>query len=255
MFLRLKHKLIFMASFAILVSSSILNAQSIQRVNEIVEGQILVEKSSEFYTFKAAAENKTDITLNLRFEFAVFRTDQQTKNTNKSFQKNLFTIASFEKKVLSSVTINYEVEDRIILLVTIYDQEDNVIGQDRLVLDKGGKTRLKLKKEIAPNQDGVFLEGVITQKTLTKSGRDFARDFSQRYYNAQVHSPKNIFIKEVPGRGRNTLITVEVDNNLVWRFFAQPRKEVIQSNAQLALQSVTRYVGRLKQRNDQLINY
>lgn len=226
-----------------------------QDVNQQIVGQILVEKNSEFFTFRAAAINKTAIAYNLKYEFAVFRTDQATSNTAKSSQKNLFVINSFEKKVLSSLTINYQVEDKIILLLIIYDQDDKPLGQDRIVLEKGGKTELKLKKPIAPNQDGVFLEGVVSQKTLTKSGRDFVRDFSLKYYNAQIHSPKNIFIKEVPGGRRNTLITVEVENQIVWQFFAQPRKEFLQDMARRSIAAVTTYLGRLKQQENQIVRY
>jgi len=226
-----------------------------QNYNQQVEGQILVEKNSEFFTFKAAAINKTAIAYNLKYEFAVFRTDSKTNTTTKSSQENLFVLNSFEKKVLSSLTINYQVEDKIILLVIIYDGNDKPLGRDRIVLEQGGKTELVLKKPIAPTQDGVFLEGVISQKTLTKSGRDFARDFSQRYYNAQIHSPKNIFIKEVPGRRRNTLITVEVDNQLVWQFFAQPRKEFVRDMSRRSIRAVTTYLGRLRQQENQRVRY
>lgn len=226
-----------------------------QNINTQVVGEILIEKNSEFFTFRAAATNKTSIAYNLKYEFAVFRTDLKTNNTTKSSQKDLFVLNSFEKKTLSSLTINYQVEDKIVLLLVILDQDDKPLGSDRIVLGEGGKTQIQLKKPIAPTQDGVFLEGVISQKTLTKSGRDFARDFSQKYYNAQIHSPKNIFIKEVPGRRRNTLITVEVDNQLVWQFFAQPRKEFLQDMAQRSIRAVTTYLGRLRQRENQIVRY
>lgn len=236
----------------IVVLSSIMTQA--QNYNQLVEGQILVEKNSEFFTFKAAAINKTAIAYNLKYEFSVFRADSES-NTTKTSQENLFVLNSFEKKVLSTVTVNYQIEDKMIIMVIIYDGDDKPLGRDRIVLDRGGKTVLELKKPIEATQDGVFLEGVISQKTLTKSGRDFARDFSQRYYNAQIQSPKNIFIKEVPGLRRNTLITVEVDNQLVWQFFAQPRKEFVSDMAQRSIRAVTTYLGRLRQRENQRISY
>lgn len=241
-----------LSSLLVALSVCLVNAQEINRE---IEGQILVEKNSEFFTFRAAAINKTSVSYSLRYEFAVFRTDLKTNTTTKSAQDNLVVINSFEKKIVSSVTINYQVEDKIVLLLIIYDQNDKPLGQDRLVLDQGGKTELVLKKAITPTGDGVFLEGVISQKTLTKSGRDFARDFSQKYYLAQIHSPENIFIKEVPGRSRNTLITVQVENQLVWQFFAQPRKEFLQTMARRAINEVTKYLVTLAQRQSQVIRY
>lgn len=243
---------ILISILVVALSSNLIKAQNF---NQQVEGQILVEKNSEFFTFRAAVINKTAIAYNLKYEFSVFRTDAKTNKTTKSAKEDLFVINSFEKKILSSVTINYQVEDKIILLVVIYDNDNKPLGRDRIVLERGGRTEINLKKPISPTQDGVFLEGVISQKTLTKSGRDFARDFSQRYYNAQIHSPRNIFIKEVPGRRRNTLITVEVQNQIVWQFFAQPRKEFIRDMANRSIRAVTTYLGRLRQLENQSVRY
>lgn len=230
--------------------------------NKEIQGQILIEKNSEFYTFRAAALNKTPTAINLRYEFSFFRTDSLTKNISKSSQGNYFLLDSYEKKVLSSVTINYSVSDKIILLLIIYDKDDKPLGSDRIVLSEGGKTEIKIKtpvatqsQDLAPSQDGVFIEGVVSQKTLTKSGRDFYREFYQLYYNAQIKSRKNISIKEVPGRRRNTLITVEVDGQLVWQFFAQPRKEYLKSMARTTMQRVTSYLRRSQNTGSQVIQY
>ena len=79
--------------------------------------------------------------------------------------------------------------------------------------------------------------------------------FYSDYYNRQIHSPKNIVIKEVPGRRRNTLITVEVDGTLVWQFFAQPRKEFLSNMVGVSLQRVLSYLNRLEQQNEQFLRY
>ena len=118
--------------------------------------------------------------------------------------------------------------------------------RDRIVLEQGGKTAIDINRSIskttsqdeAEAQDGYRIDGLVIQKTLTKSGRDFFRMFYSDYYNRQIHSPKNIVIKEVPGRRRNTLITVEVDGTLVWQFFAQPRKEFLSNMVGVSLQRV-----------------
>ncbi len=230
--------------------------------NKEIKGQILIEKNSEFYTFRAAAINQTPTAINLRYEFSFFKKDSVTNNTSKSSQGNYFLLESYEKKVLSSVTVNYTVSDKVTLLLVIYDKDNKPLGSDRIVLEEGGKTKIDIKapiqrisKDLAVSQDGVFLEGVVSQKTLTKSGRDFYREFYLLYYNAQIRSQKNINIKEVPGRRRNTLITVEVDGNLVMQFFAQPRKEYLKTMARATMQRVTSYLRRSQNQDNQLIQY
>jgi len=234
-----------------------------QFYNKEIKGEILVERNSEFYTFRAAAKNVTPSDYNLRYEFSVFKTDENN-NTSKSGQEDLFFLKGNEKKVLSTLTVNYTVEGKIILLLLIYNDDNKPIAKDRIVLENGGKTIIdpNRNQSITPQsqdqavaQDGFQLNGLVIQKTLTKSGRDFYRYFYSEYYNRQIRSPKNILIKEVPGRRRNTLITVDVDGQLVWQFFAQPRKEFLTSMANIALRRTLAHLNRLDQQKEQFIRY
>lgn len=233
-----------------------------QFFNKEIQAKILIEKNSEFYTFHAAVSNKTPTDYNLKYDYSVFRTGKDG-NVNKTNQTDLFFLKGDEKKVLSSLTVNYSVEDKIILVLLVYDKDNKPIGKDRIVLEQGGKTVIDIKKNTpkttskdeAVAQDGYEIDGLVIQKTLTKSGRDFFRMFYSEYYNRQIRSPRNILIKEVPGRRRNTLITVEIDGRLVWQFFAQPRKEFLSNMVRISLQRVLSYINRLEQQNEQFIRY
>ena len=233
-----------------------------QFFNKEIQAKILIERNSEFYTFHAAARNKTSTDINLKYDYSVFRTDKDG-NVVKNNQTDLFFLKGDEKKVLSTLTVNYNVDDKIILLLLIYDKDDKPIGKDRIVLEQGGKTVIDLNRNTpkatsqdeAVAQDGYEIDGLVIQKTLTKSGRDFFRMFYSEYYNRQIRSPKNILIKEVPGRRRNTLITVEVDGKLVWQFFAQPRKEFLSNMVRISLQRVLSFLNRLEKQNEQFIRY
>lgn len=234
-----------------------------QNMNKEIVGQILIDNNSEYYTFKAAVLNTLPLDINLRYEFSFFRTDPATNNVAKSSKEDFFLLKGYDKKILSSLTINHTVEDKIVLLLIIYDKDDKPLGSDRIVLEKGGKTVLNLKKPSAKGnspdeaaaQDGVLMNGVVLNKVLTKNGRDFAKDFFQVFYNKEIKSSKNILIKEVPGLRRNTLITVEVEGVLVWQFFAQPRKEYLEQMVQISVSRVIRHIQQLKKKKDQVINY
>ncbi|MFT5889966.1 MAG: hypothetical protein ACI9Y7_000054 [Dokdonia sp.] len=233
-----------------------------QFFNKDIQAKILIERTSEFYTFHAAARNKTPTDFNLKYEYSVFRTDKDG-NVTKSNQSDLFFLKGDEKKVLSSLTVNYSVDDKMILVLLVYDKDDKPIGKDRIVLEEGGKTVIDINRNTpkaasgdeAVAQDGYKIDGLVLQKTLTKSGRDFFRMFYSEYYNRQIQSPVNILIKEVPGRRRNTLITVEVDGKLVWQFFAQPRKDFLTNMVRISLQRVLSFLNRLEKQNEQFIRY
>lgn len=233
-----------------------------QFFNKEIQAKILIERNSEFYTFHAAARNKTSTDFNLKYDYSVFRTDKEG-NVKKSNQSDLFFLKGDETKILSTLTVNYNVEDKIILLLLVYDSDSKPIGKDRIVLEQGGKTVIDLNRNApkktsgdqAVAQDGYKIDGLVLQKTLTKSGRDFFRMFYSEYYNNQIKSPVNILIKEVPGRRRNTLISVEVDGKLVWQFFAQPRKEFLTNMVRISLQRVLSFLNRLEKQNEQFIRY
>lgn len=233
-----------------------------QNMNKEIVGQILIDNNSEYYTFKAAVINKLPLDINLKYEFSFFRTDSITNKIIKSSKEDFFLLKGYDKKILTSLTVNHTVEDKIILLFMIYDKDDKPLGSDRIVLENGGKTKINLRKPIAQNsqdeaveRDGVFSEGIIIKKTLTKNGRDFAKEFFLVCYNKQLKSPKNILIKEVPGLRRNTLITVQVEGTLVWQFFAQPRREFIKEMVDISFRRVAQHLQRLEKTKNQVIKY
>lgn len=241
--------------------------------NKDINALIKIEEKSEFTTYSATAENLKYSGFNLRYEFMVFKTDT-SNNVSKSLQSNRFFLEGNEKKVLSSITLNNNVVGKITLLLLIYpiiDGEENIgaIGKDRIVLSSNENGQIKI--ELDPNrreldepvsqdvaasgQDGVFIQGLVIQKTLTKSGRDFHRYFYSEYYNKQIKTDKHILIEEVPGQRRSTRISVKVDGQLVWQFFATPKKDFLVKMANMALQRCLMYLQRLQQQKETITRY
>ena len=167
--------------------------------------------------------------------------------------------------MLSSLTINYNEDGKFILLLVLYDTDDKPVGQDRIELNsdngsqkmvvKENSPRTEKKDEAAP-QDGVIVGGLVLENTLTKAGRDFYKYFYSEYYNREVKTKKNIIIEEVPGRIRNTRISVKIDNRLIWQFFSQPKKSFLQSMAKTALSRCIAYLQQLqKQKENSITRY
>jgi len=233
-----------------------------QFYNKEIIAKINVEQNSEFYSFTATAENITPADSSLRYEFLTFKEDSNG-NTSKSSQGNRFVISSNNKQILSSVEINYSQESKITLVLIIYDLDDKPIGKDRLVLEKGGKTKIEqiTPKSVSTNQDlgnpedGFTINGLVIENTITKVGRDFYKFFYTEYYNKKLESPKNIVIVEVPGRFRNTRISVNVGGQLVWQFFSQPSRKFLQQMATTALQRTIAQIQRLYQQNNAINRY
>jgi len=264
----LKHieKKIFIVLFALFFT----NAHS-QFYNKDIKAEILIEKTSEFYTFTATAENKTLSDHSLSYEFSVFSSDENN-NVSKSSQGNRFYLESNQKVQLSVVTINYSVDTKVTLLLMIYDSENNPIGKDRIVLNDNEasgeddiENKIKGQQQAYANpqyggdqaapQDGFVLPGLVIENTITKAGRDFYRYFYSEYYNLGIQTGINITINEVPGRARTTRISVKVGDQLVWQFFSQPRKEFLKEMASTALRRSIYRLQQLQQQKDEFIRY
>lgn len=250
---------------------NVLWAQNIY--NTEVNAKINIEKTSEFVTFTATAENLMLSDLSLRYEFMVFKVDGNN-NSSKTSQANRFFLKGNEKKILSSVTVNNNSNDKSILLLLIYplessDDNQGAIGKDRIVVYSDGQGGLKIeldneKKKVeiqeprdqdTSEKDGLFLEGLVIQKTLTKPGRDFYRYFYSEYYNKQIKSGKNILIEEVPAQRRSTRISVKVDGQLVWQFFSRPQKKFLMDMANRALDRSIAYLQQLAQQKQTITHY
>lgn len=239
-----------------------------REVNAIIK----IDRTSEFVTFTATTENLTLSDYSLRYEFMLFKKDINN-NVSKSLQGDRFFLKASEKKILSSVTVNNAVEGSVTLLLLVFpisdDEEQGAISKHRLVVTSSETGELlieedNLKKKqvtkISEDQDtsakdGLFLNGLIIQKTLTKSGKDFYRFFYQDYYNKQIITNKNIFIEEVPGQRRSTRISVKVEDKLVWQFFARPKKDYLKKMASTSLDRCLRYLQQLQKQKETVKRY
>lgn len=263
---------VFFLLFSLIISfSSKCWAQNVY--NKEVKAKIKTDKNSEFITLTGTAENLNFADYSLRYEFMVFKTDAN-KNTSKSSQGNRFFLQGNEKKILSSVTVNNNFDGKMILILLIYPLENEAenqgaIGKDRIVINSNlnGVLDIELdesqsKENLNSSQDqdssakdGIFLEGLVIQKTLTKSGRDFYRYFYSEYFNKQIKSSKNILIEEVPGQRRSTRISVKVDGQLVWQFFARPKKDFLKEMATISLDRSIIYLQQLAKQKQTITRY
>ncbi len=248
----------FFLLFLILGFACAVNAQF---MNKEIKAAILVEQNSAFYTFKAVAENLTTSDVNLRYQYILYRTDENN-NTQKSQQEDRFFLKSYTKNILASVTVNYNIRDKVILVLLIYDKNDKPVGQARIELPKGGQTKIETMTQNQPVSadqarptDGFVIQGFVVENTITKAGRDFYRFFYSDYYNRQIVTNKNIVINEIPGRSLNTMISIEIEGREIWRFFAQPRRDFLKKMALIAMNRSIAYLQQLQQRQEQLIKY
>lgn len=256
---RIKKTIILMIFFFSVISYS-------QQYNKEVIAKINVEKNSEFFTFTTTAENLMASSFSLRYELMSFKTDANN-NTSKNTSGNRFVIKPHEKLILSTLNLNVNEEGKIILVLVFYDLDNKPISQDRIVLIYNGE-QLEIENSIpkplklvesdqSSPQDGFEISGLVIENTITKVGRDFYRYFYTEYRNKQIKTTKNILIEEVLSdfSVRSSKISVKVGDQLVWQFFAQPRKDFLQKMASVAMSRSIARLQQIEKQKDNFIHY
>ncbi len=101
---------------------------------ETIEGAIKVT---------GMVENLTEITKSATYKLAVIKNDVTTSNENQSnnTQEGVFTLNPRETQKLCVTQISRGDKDNIIILLILYDENMQIIGKDRVVIEDEKKRR------------------------------------------------------------------------------------------------------------------
>ncbi|WP_028282680.1 CsgE family curli-type amyloid fiber assembly protein [Olleya marilimosa] len=242
---------------------------SAQLVNNEVEAKIETAQQNDFTTIKATAFNKTEITKSLIFKLMVFDKEESVDNLLED-KKQRFIISANQKIELAEASFNSVGDQPVICVMLIYDLDNNLIGQDRVVyndksnLDIENKQKLleKLTEEQANSKDvnrdkrdGLELKGIVVEDTKTKPGRDFYKLFYSLYTQNNINGNKVVTIKEVLALGRNTKIEVIVGDDEIFSFFVRPSLEYLTKMNDYAIINVYKHFKKLENESKTIKRY
>lgn len=252
--------ILFIVFFAINVSAQIYNTE--------VEAKIEIVAADDNIQITGTAYNKSQVTQNIRYELSVIKSNPQNTNQSKNAQNGREVLESMQKQQLSSTTINLTEEDRIILLLLIYDSNDNIIGKDRVAFndtDEDIEVKEKLSEALEENiyqddlgaesYDGISLSGIVIEQTKTKAGRDFYQAFYSTYLANQINAKQIVTIHETLTMGSNTKIQIKVADEVVFEFFVRSHNDYIKSMADVSIRRVTMYFEKLNREANLIKRY
>lgn len=235
-----------------------------QIYNKDVAAKLDVEFNDEFINIIASGLNKTSIDKSLRYVITAFVL-LEDGSTVKEDKEERFVLPAAEKKVLNSLTLPRRDLRRKIILLLIYDENDKIIGKDRVVFygdDKKDPDLFSFEQDPNKNQqeamdepDGIVLRGLVIENTKTKPARDFYREYYANYLAKKVNSEFIITIDELLALGTNTKVEVKVGDALVWQFFVNPRSDYISDMADIALNRTIRYLQQQKRDQNTIRKY
>jgi hypothetical protein len=226
--------------------------------------KIDLKSNSEYIVVTGSAFNNTQISQSLRYQLSVFKKDQNNVNTSNNKQEGRIVLSPGQKKNLSTTTINASDNDRIIILLLVYNLEDQLLGKDRIVLNDNDENKnnetIILENENTSigkqkENDGVILRGLVVEETKTKLGRDFYKMFYSLYLAYNVNGEKIVIVKEKLALANNTKIEVYVHNDKIFEFFLRPQNEYLKVMSEEALKKVYLHLQMLKQNKNRVQHY
>lgn len=215
-----------------------------QTTNTDVVAKIKTERVADIININATAANHTALIKSLQYVMYVIKTNPETKNSSRTEQTGRFVLESNQNKELSTTSVNQNTNDKVTVVLLVYDSEKNLLGKDRLVIlnDDTSVANKEVVTAVAPKEDDfVGFRGIVTEDTKTKPGRDFYKLFYSEYLLKSINGKQIVKIIESISLGRNTVLEVRIDNTIVYRFNVIPRTEYLKEQANQAIRIVSRY--------------
>lgn len=236
-----KHILIFSLFFSTILHAQILNTE--------VKAKIELSYFEGMVSVTGTAENLDDGMKNLSYTLSVIKKNKQTANTSNNSQNGEFTLNPNEKKILSTTKINQSTKDEIIILLLIYDDNDVMVGKDRIIVEE------KKSEVLNKNEAELEITGIVSDDTKTKVGKDFYDIYFSKYNSEAIKGNQIVQIEEQLNIGRTTILKITIDNKLISEFIANPNEEFLSQKAEEAIQITKKYFKDLEKLKNRIEQY
>jgi hypothetical protein len=202
-----------------------------------VQAKIKVVQTDNIVSIYATAVNHTDnIQDNLSYSLLALK-KAANGNLSKNTQSGAFILMPNESKTLSLQKLNIDPNGKINVFLFIRSN-DKLLSKDTLVIGT-----LEKKFDNKPiDERNIEISGLIIENVLTKPGKDFYEMFSQINRSNGISYPFVITINEKPALGgRNSEISILINDNIIFKFNSQPNEEFLKNAAQQANRKIYSY--------------
>lgn len=211
---------------------------SSQVVYKEIKTKIDVEELENIISITGAVENLKSEFKNISFKMTVFKKNITNNSKSDNVQSGRITLEPLKKVLLSKTEINRTKEDKIIILLLVYDENNNIIGKDRIVFGEDEQSNI----EVLKTNDGIEMIGIVLNETKTKLGNDFYDYFYSMYSKLKINSLKIVTVQEELTFGRTTKIIIAIDTEVLKEFVAMPDDDFLSYMAENASDEVFKYL-------------
>ena len=256
-----------------------------QNTNTELVAELKVETTDRVSSVIAQAFNRTDFYLNLRYVFSVIKfdknyksskvtleeflksediskktledfinTNDNSKYTTKESTEDFFSLDPYQAKDLFKISLETVEDNKIIVLLLIYDEDDNIIAKSRVIFNEDNREKEVVKEESLPRDD-IELTGLVVEETLTKNGKDFYDQFYYYYSYNDVKGDEVVIIDEMFTFRTRTKIIVKIGDEEIISFFGSSKDEYIDEMAKVSVQKVYQYFENKKKEKSYITRY
>jgi hypothetical protein len=222
-----------------------------QVVYKEVKAKIEVEKIENILFIRGTAENLKSVYKSISYKLTVFKKNKLNSNSSKNAQDGRVILDPQQKVILSKTQINESKDDQIIILLIIYDENNAIIGKDRIEIGIDDESKVGETKP----KDGLEMMGIVSNDTKTKLGNDFYELFYKEYTKLKLNSSKIVAIQEELTFGRTTKIMVLVDGEVINEFISRPDEDYLKYMAETASSDVFKYFKNIEKQNKLIMRY
>ena len=222
-----------------------------QMVYKEVKAKIEIKEIENLLAITGTVENLKSEFKNIHYKLTVYKKNKSNSNKSNNSQDGRATLEPIQKIDLSKTQVNFTKEDEIIVLLLIYDEENKIIGKDRIVF---GEEAPSDTGQLTP-KDGIEMLGIVSNETKTKLGNDFYDFFYTEYSKLKMSSTKIVSVQEELTFGRTTKITIIIDGEIIEEFISRPDEDFLKYMAESSAAKVFKYFKNLEKQSKYITQY
>jgi hypothetical protein len=227
-------------------------ATAIGLAQPLIQASLQVDAIEQQYLVRATCTSASPDTLDLQY---VMRLAQPGAAARE--RTGAFTLLPGQRADLGTYAIPRPDSNGISLTLTIFD------GSRVLARDSFPRVEQTDVNPVAASPDlqsdsaspdptlqgnqGIVLGGFVLEQTKTPWGQQFYELFAQQWQQLDIQTSYNILIEELPFRGRNTLVEISVDDQLIFTQLLQPKYDFLVELAGYTVQLSAQQIQQLEQ--------
>jgi|SRR5690606_9360490 len=214
-----------------------------QKADEIT-GKIITENNEGQIKIKAAAISSSQTFKDLNYILITLKKGKSGTSSNK--QSGKFSLQPNETRILSETEVNLGEKDGLKVYLFLKDEEsDRTVAKDSLEVNPD---QFAAQVTFIPEKD-LELSGLTIDDTKTRMGQLFYEAFFKKYNQIPEKHEGTIIITEIPSFGRNSRITITIEDQIIYTFLSKPDEEAMEAEANSTIRYLADYTARQRLRD------